>query len=276
VETALRADFANAGAMASLVQIIAPHSKPKEVIEELRTRFLDECDYSREADWQERFATAFAGDEIIVVPRVFRSHSAVTVLTTQFQEGRSLGEFLASSPSAEARNRFGEALFRVYFGALYQHGLLNCDPHPGNYIFRPDGKLAILDYGCARSFTTDYRNKLRRLVKAATTAPPDEIEVLAAAADLDILDAGADVDRSAALALWLKFYEPVLKDGPYKFEKSYSREVLRLMVASKRNLTKMRIPPDLVFLNRITWGLFSVLAELEATFNAQRVFLNLF
>ena len=46
------------------------------------------------------------------------------VLTTGFVDGMHLEDWLADEPSAEARQRAGEALFDFYFGALFQHGLV--------------------------------------------------------------------------------------------------------------------------------------------------------
>ena len=54
---------------------------------------------------------------------------------------------LAGDPPQQERDRFGRALFDLYIGTLFRHGLYNCDPHPGNYLFCSDGTLAALNYG---------------------------------------------------------------------------------------------------------------------------------
>ena len=47
---------------------------------------------------------------------------------------------------------------------LLRHGHVHCDPHPGNFILRRDGKLAILDWGQTHSFAPPFRRHLCRLV----------------------------------------------------------------------------------------------------------------
>jgi hypothetical protein len=46
------------------------------------------------------------------------------------------------------------AIFRLWYGAK----LVYADPHPGNYLFRDDGKLDLIDFGCCHAFDDDaYR-----------------------------------------------------------------------------------------------------------------------
>ena len=45
------------------------------------------------------------------------------------------------------RDRYAEIVFRFYFGLAYRDRIALGDPHPGNYLLRPDGRVAFLDYG---------------------------------------------------------------------------------------------------------------------------------
>jgi hypothetical protein len=47
----------------------------------------------------------------------------------------------------ETRNRVGEIIFRFYFGCMCRHGQFSGDPHPGNFLLLPDGRVAFLDFG---------------------------------------------------------------------------------------------------------------------------------
>ena len=49
----------------------------------------------------------------------------------------------------------GGTVFRSVFAGLHRHGLFNGDPHPGNYIFRDDGTVTFLDFGCVKRFPAD-------------------------------------------------------------------------------------------------------------------------
>ena len=48
------------------------------------------------------------------------------------------------------RDRYGEIVFRLYFGLLYRDRIALGDPHPGNYLLCPDGRVCFLDFGLVR------------------------------------------------------------------------------------------------------------------------------
>src|SRR5262249_2071089 len=78
VATAGRRDLA-AALFASRVS-----SSMHAMLEQVRTRLLEECDYDLEARRQERFGEIFASHGTIVVPAVHRALTSRRVLTTSF------------------------------------------------------------------------------------------------------------------------------------------------------------------------------------------------
>src|SRR3712207_8047898 len=54
---------------------------------------------------------------------------------------------LFRSMDQEARDRVGEIVFRFFFGCMYRHRQFSGDPHPGNFLLQPDGRVAFLDFG---------------------------------------------------------------------------------------------------------------------------------
>ena len=72
------------------------------------------------------------------------------------------------------RDRYGEIVFRFYFGLLYRDRIALGDPHPGNYLLRPDGRVAFLDYGLLRDVSArsrDSRASDRAAPSATRTRP---------------------------------------------------------------------------------------------------------
>ena len=67
------------------------------------------------------------------------------------------------------RDRYGEIVFRFYFGLLYRDRIALGDPHPGNYLLRPDGRVGFLDYGLLRD-TSPARVAAERGIAAAVRA----------------------------------------------------------------------------------------------------------
>ncbi|CAM9857266.1 unnamed protein product [Laminaria digitata] len=78
-----------------------------------------------------------------------------------------------------------ELLFRVHGHQIFVDGAFNGDPHPGNILLTPDGKLGLIDYGQAsaslaqvKHMELEQRVKLARLILAL--AEDDREAVVAA------------------------------------------------------------------------------------------------
>jgi predicted unusual protein kinase regulating ubiquinone biosynthesis (AarF/ABC1/UbiB family) len=144
----------------------------KEAIAEITARLLEETDYEHEAAAQERFRALVAGhghDDEVMVPRVFASHCRRRVLTTELVVGRTLQQVCEQDAQA-ARNRYAEILNRALCNSLYHYRLFNADPHPGNYLFPDDGRVALLDFGCTKTIPDAMQRKMRRYMRAAIRA----------------------------------------------------------------------------------------------------------
>jgi len=262
IEEAITNDFGPAAVGGAVVSFFLPAAKP--FIAHARARFLEECDYTLEARRQQRFAELFADHPVIRVPEVHGDYSTARVLTTTFVDGAHLDEYLATSPAQEERDRFGAALFDLYFGALFEHGIYNCDPHPGNYLFCPDGGLVALDFGCARQFERRFVAELAALTLAVRS---DDPSLMHRALDgIGLLATAQRYDRDAARELLRALYGPILTDEVHPFEVEPGRRV-RELLKSNRDLLKARLPGEMLFLLRVRVGLAGVLAELGANAN---------
>lgn len=116
---------------------------------EYRSVIEAETDYMREAAATER-AGALLADLGVVVPRVHRQLSTRRVLTTALVPGVHLEEYLAGDPDQAARDRAGAGLFSALTRLLLEGGMLYADPHPGNFLFLPDGRVGLIDFGAVR------------------------------------------------------------------------------------------------------------------------------
>ena len=145
VAQAVRADMQNLGIILRLMKRIAPGLDVKSTAEEIRTRIGDELDYELEAQNQRTLARIFRGHPFIHVPEVISSLSREKVLVTEYVTG--LGFDAIKELDQDTRDRVGEIVFRFFFGCMYRHRQFSGDPHPGNFLLRPDGTVAFLDFG---------------------------------------------------------------------------------------------------------------------------------
>jgi predicted unusual protein kinase regulating ubiquinone biosynthesis (AarF/ABC1/UbiB family) len=145
VASAVRADMQNLGLILRLLKRIAPGMDPQAIGAEIRNRIEEELDYELEAQNQRTLARIFRGHPFIHIPGVVSSLSRERVMVSEYVEGLRFEAF-KNDPQAD-RDRIGEILYRFYFGCLYRHGQFSGDPHPGNSLLMPDGRMAFLDFG---------------------------------------------------------------------------------------------------------------------------------
>ncbi len=176
--------------------------------------------------------------------------------------------YLATAPPASERDRLGMARFEFYVGTLFRHGLYNCDPHPGNHLYMPGGRVAILDHGCVRTFEPAFVAALARLTRAAQSDCREDLEQAFVAVGLHI-DGKRDAFDTAR-ALVRAFYGQMLQDDTAAIDPS-STIRLEDLVSRKRQLLRLRLPGELLFLFRIRFGLMSILARLNARANWHRI-----
>ena len=164
VAEAVETDMRNAMLLVPLVKRLAPGIDSKALFSELRERISEELDYELEAQHQRRVERLLRGHPFISVPRVDTALSTRRVLVSEFIDGERFDAVRERDESE--RDRYGEIVFRFYFGLLYRDRMALGDPHPGNYLLRPDGRVAFLDYGLLRDVTPERVDAERTIARA--------------------------------------------------------------------------------------------------------------
>src|SRR5215212_4745431 len=153
VATAVRADLQNLGLLLRAAKRMAPGLDAKSVGGEIRERITEELDYEHEAQAQRAIARAWRGHPFIVVPDVVTDLSRERVLVTEWVDGAGFED--VRQRSQEERDRFGEIVFRFFFGSFYRNGHFSGDPHPGNFLLLDDDRVAFLDFGLFKRMPAD-------------------------------------------------------------------------------------------------------------------------
>ena len=270
VDQAVRADLKNVSAMTKLAVAIAPNLDPKEVANEVRDRVLEELDYRREAANQARFHKLFAGHPFIVIPKVHQEFCRTKVITQEYIDGEPFMK--GFERSQEERDQIAEVVFRFFYGSLNRFLLFSADPHPGNYILLEDGKIAFLDFGLVRSLDPGTLKMLVEVVQALIEN--DKERGRAALEGLGVLNPRTpEVD-----AVWehLKMVNsPVLEDRPFRIDPPLVQEIASAGFDPRsdafQTMRKVALPGVLVTLNRMSFGVASILARLEVTANWQAI-----
>jgi predicted unusual protein kinase regulating ubiquinone biosynthesis (AarF/ABC1/UbiB family) len=259
---ALLADLRQLSRLAGMFKIIQPGMDIKPLLAELRDRITEELDYAMEAETQSAFATAFADDPEIYVPRVVAS--APRVLVTQWVDGTPLAKVITDGTEAE-RDEAGRLMATLHFSAPTRAGLLHADPHPGNFRILPDGRLGVIDFGAVARLPGGHPEPIGRLVRLALDG--DAEAVADGLRDEGFIKPDEEIDAEAVLAFLRPMIEPVAVDE-FRFTRSWLRaEATRL--SSPRSPAyqlsrKLNLPPSYLLIHRVTLGSIGVLCQLEA------------
>jgi predicted unusual protein kinase regulating ubiquinone biosynthesis (AarF/ABC1/UbiB family) len=266
VDSSMNADFAMMNTMAKLAGLFSAVDG-KALVEELRERVLEECDYAREATSQRRFAGLLQTDADIVVPAVLASYCSASVLTTEFIDGQRFGAFIAEATD-QARSRAATALFRLNFGPLLRDGVLHADPHPGNQLYLEGGRIAALDFGCIRAFKPAFVTLFLRFVDGIVADDRTEFAALAEALGLAPRPEKIDFDAMWGQYRWM--FEPLWREG-FRFTRQWWLEGRQYTKPTAPNARHQGMPPEWIWLQRVVWGLWAVLLKLDgvADFRSQ-------
>jgi predicted unusual protein kinase regulating ubiquinone biosynthesis (AarF/ABC1/UbiB family) len=260
VEEAIVGDLKLVNLFASLVSV-GSAIDGDAMADELRARLLEECNYTFEAEWMRTFARYLAGVPGARVPAVIDSHSTRRVLTTELVHAQAFYPFCATAPQS-ARDRAGEIIFRACFDSLFRRGVYNADPHPGNYLFHPNGDVTFLDFGCVRRFDPDFIARWKTFARGIMAGDRAGFPARFLASGFE---ARGKFDWDSQWEQVLYLYKPFLSKTPFTYTDAYVQDSYDLLVGKNPNATRTGMPPEWLFVNRMQWGMNSVLASLGAT-----------
>ena len=89
-------------------------------------------------------------------PVYYRELSSERIICMDWMNGTHLSQFTQGEFDIELANQLGQTLWDFY---MYQmHGLrkVQADPHPGNFLVSPTGKLIAIDFGCIKEIPDEF------------------------------------------------------------------------------------------------------------------------
>jgi predicted unusual protein kinase regulating ubiquinone biosynthesis (AarF/ABC1/UbiB family) len=271
VAAAVRADMQNLGLILRLVKRIAPGMDPKAIGEEIRSRIHEELDYELEAQNQRALARIFRGHPFIVIPEVVTSLSRERLMVSEYVSGAGFEE-LKGYPQEE-RDRIGEIIFRFYFGCLYRHGQFSGDPHPGNSMLLPDGRIAFYDFGLFKRMTPAALALEINVARAVIEGDTDTIMRLGTETgffpDPDKFNPDRVLAHFRAATSWYT------SDREIQLTPEYATQVLIDMSDPRSEyfgyLRHESAPPDHIFGRRMEVLTLAVLSQLHVSGNFHRI-----
>ncbi|MBG0777475.1 MAG: AarF/ABC1/UbiB kinase family protein [Desulfovibrionaceae bacterium] len=157
-----------AEALQGRVEALAAYDLPA-IVDELGEMLLRELDLTRELRGMRAARLNLRGTRRVFVPRVYGEHSTHGLLVMERVEGVHLGAAMAGEEhglSREDRRELARTGLSAIIRQILEDGFFHADPHPGNILLCPDGRMALLDWGMTGRLTRRLRNQLVDLVWA--------------------------------------------------------------------------------------------------------------
>lgn len=217
VEKSIESDLSHLRRILKLAGLLKVEERViDEIFGEIRDRLHDELNYQQEAENLRRFRAFHADDEGIVIPQVVEEFTSRRVLTLTRENGDSL-DTVASSPeySQELRNQLGRKLFDTFGKQIFVHRSVHCDPHPGNFAFRPDGSIVIYDFGAVKDVDPVVIDALRTIMLA--TLERDYSRIDDALKAIGVRKADGPRPEDDFYERWITLLWPAFGEEPFDF-----------------------------------------------------------
>jgi len=246
----------------------------KQYIEEVEAKLLEETDYKLELKQSMEVGKACEKLDGVFFPTYYPNLSGNRILTMDWMEGMHMKEFLATNPPQEVKNSIAQKLWNFYDFQLNELQAIHADPHPGNFLFREDGTLGVIDFGCVKRIPDQFYSKYFRLMDDNLLHGRDA-ELMELFMDLEFLTKN---DTEEEKVMFFEVFKNLMRlltkpfradefyfggDDYYKKVHSYGAEL-----SQRKDLKKSgnaRGSKHLVYINRTYLGLYAILNELNAT-----------
>ena len=201
LEEMIATDIAALTYLVALGESLSPRLRALDLpvlVREFANSLNRETDFQREARSILLFRTALADIPDLWIPDVVAECSTGNVLTMEFSAGERVDLYARLHP--EAMPRLINTLVRLTLQTIFEEGLFHADPHPGNVLVLPDGRLSLLDFGMTGELDEPMRESLTLLLEAVVKGDARA----ATEAYLEMAPQGSEKVNRAALLLDIK------------------------------------------------------------------------
>jgi len=168
------------------------------LVREFANSLNRETDFNHEARSILLFRAALVDVPNLWIPDVVAECSSGSVLTMEFSAGERVDIYARLHP--DAMPQLINTLVRLTLQTIFEEGLFHADPHPGNVLVLPDGRLSLLDFGMTGELDEPMRESLTLLLEAVVKGDARG----ATDAYLEMAPQGSEKVNRAALLLDIK------------------------------------------------------------------------
>jgi len=231
-----------------------------QALSEVQARFVEETDYVKEVAEMQAFAQVLP-PELVVVPQPLPEFCGARVITATKLAGLHLHDWLATRPSQAQRNRMGQLLLDLWEYGVTRWGRLHADPNPGNYLFLPDGRLGLLDFGCIKTLTPAFSQGYREFLQDIADLNAEKVRAFTKAHGATFYDEEESREVHLEMVRW--FALPMRETTfDLALHPTYVRDGLKVLHRMSHCFDG--IITDFLFIDRTWLGVFRILEQMQA------------
>lgn len=273
IDASLAHDMENLGLVAKTASKVLRVSDAAAYFQEFRDEMLLELDYHREAELARGFSRGVAERPELCVPAVVASHSTKRVLTLELLEGLTLKDWLPTNPSNEERFRVARQLILATYVPFFGAGEIHADPHPGNFMVMPDGRLGLLDFGSIKRFSPRFVEANQRMLRQTMRHEP--LDILGMSREVGFTVELPDEEAEALIGEVLRIAGRPMRAPDYDYATcEINRDMRNHFSRNAPRFLKIRPPPEAMMFFRATGGLAQNLRLIGARGDFRAVFLE--
>ncbi|MCK5704056.1 MAG: AarF/ABC1/UbiB kinase family protein, partial [Cyclobacteriaceae bacterium] len=120
---------------------------PLEIVDTFAKSLQNELDYSAEARNLDQFKKLYHDYHTLYIPKPFRDLTTKKVLTSEFISGCKVNDIPMLKAWGIRPQDIAKKGLNIYLKQIFEVGIFHADPHPGNILVKPNGKIALIDFG---------------------------------------------------------------------------------------------------------------------------------
>jgi ubiquinone biosynthesis protein len=172
IEGVVRADLRNLGLIVSIVGRVWPKYDFRVFYREASRLVPLELDFHLESANAQRMRANLAHRSDVVVPAIVPALSRTRVLTMEFLDGVKVTDLVSLRAQGTDPAALAERIVDMFGDQVLGHGFFHGDPHPGNLLVLPDGRVGLLDFGQTLELPETVRRGFALLSHSSATRDP--------------------------------------------------------------------------------------------------------
>jgi len=227
------------------------------ICSEFSTIVHEELDYIHEGHNAEAIAANLAGNQEVIIPRIYWEYTTRRVLTMEFEDGMKITDYEGLAKAGVDRKTLAQRLLQIYVQQILVDGFFHADPHPGNLFVTPAGRIILIDFGMVGVISTPLRESLVQLAQAMVQRNYDQMVALLK--KVGFLRYNADAE------LMIKAIGLFMEQALGKKEDLFSGDLAEILDNMEALLYEhpFQIPANFTFLGRALGTLYGLCVGLD-------------